>query len=49
MISMDFFSRISRTIAAPMGPTPYCTARIFFLMVGSVALAGVPGGGFFVR
>jgi hypothetical protein len=25
-------------MAAPMGPTPYCTARIFFFMAGSVAL-----------
>ena len=29
MISMEFFWRISRTMDAPMGPTPYCTARIF--------------------
>jgi hypothetical protein len=37
-------------MAAPMGPTPYCTARIFFFKRGSVALirefafAGVRGG-----
>ena len=40
-------------MAAPMGPTPYCTARIFFFKAGSVVLfrgiafAGVRGGGSF--
>ena len=29
-ISIECFCRISRTIEAPMGPTPNCTARIFF-------------------
>src|SRR6266851_1417148 len=53
MISIEHFCLISRTIAAPIGPTPYCTARIFFFKAGSVALfrgiafAGVPGGGSF--
>jgi len=37
-----------------MGPTPYCTARIFFFKAGSVALfrgfafAGVRGGELFL-
>ena len=30
MISMESFSRIRRTMDAPMGPTPYWTTRIFF-------------------
>src|SRR6202521_3792492 len=53
IISIELFSLISRTMAAPMGPTPYCTARIFFFKLGSVALfrgfaiAGVRGGGSF--
>jgi hypothetical protein len=53
MISIELFSLISRTMAAPIGPTPYCTARIFFFKAGSVALfrgivlAGVRGGGSF--
>ena len=41
-------------MAAPMGPTPYCTARIFFFTMGSVArdsriiaFAGVRGRRFF--
>jgi hypothetical protein len=36
---MDFFFHISRTMAAPIGPTPYCTARIFFFKMNSVARA----------
>jgi hypothetical protein len=39
MISIELFSRISRTMAAPIGPTPYCTARIFFFNARSAARA----------
>src|SRR5580700_7984242 len=38
MISIELFSLMSRTMAAPIGPTPYCTARILFFTMGSVAL-----------
>src|SRR5205814_1844662 len=34
-ISIAFFSRISRAMDAPMGPTPYWMARIFFFTKGS--------------
>jgi hypothetical protein len=39
MISIEFFSLIRRTMAAPMGPTPNCTARIFFFKACSVERA----------
>src|SRR5580700_6020812 len=39
-ISIDAFCRISRAIDAPIGPTPYCTTRIFFFKVGSPVSKG---------
>src|SRR5580693_3117915 len=40
MISMACFSRISRAIDAPIGPTPYWMARILFFTSFSVPLCG---------
>src|SRR5271170_4737745 len=39
-ISMACFSRISRAMDAPIGPTPNCMARIFFFKSVSVLLLG---------
>src|SRR3984885_9627844 len=38
-ISMACFSRINRAIEAPMGPTPYWIARIFFFTSVSVVVS----------
>src|SRR5467141_1466761 len=42
MISIACFSRINRAIDAPIGPTPYWMARIFFFTSFSVSLRGRP-------